>query len=411
MRCINRKYGGFFMEEVCKKIGYSGATLLRIMKAKDYRLTISFIFLCTDALITMELRMFLNYLRHVHPHIQLPSVFSQLENVNWDKLEDKHKYIEDLLESIKHFNEEFVKFVQVLSQRSENFYLLNTFLWTEVSALIQLLHSIQVGDFDSRITACKRMTPLFFSMDAVNYKRWASLDIAIKASLYPKDLLDLFTQEGVWRSALSTNHGAWKVYDQAHEESYNKPMKSAISQNQQSPEILENIGNWLPIRGKLVSEFQQFIFPKTKWADTEYLRSESQKEMQRYNQKFQKTLEFFEEHFLLSIEDILDSEFCQGLHSINGDELIGKKEDLLEAHIKGKEQYEAFVKERLINRVIQMEEPIKKAAVPIFSYCDTSTKKVNKTKKKTEKEELQKQNKIINILRDRPLLEVNSIQV
>ena len=119
---------------------------------------------------------------------------------------------------MKQFSTEFKKFIQILSQRSENFYSINTFLWSDASSLIQLLHSIQTGDFESRVTACKRMTPLFFSMDAVNYKKWSSLDIAIKASLYPKDLLNLYSQEGVWRTALSQNVGGWRPYDQAHEE-------------------------------------------------------------------------------------------------------------------------------------------------------------------------------------------------
>ena len=159
------------LEETCKKIGHSGATLIRILKAKDYRMCLSFILLCTDALVTLEIRMFVQYWMKIHPKEILPSPLSTLEHVEWEKIDDKQAYIGELVSSMKQFSTEFKKFIQILSQRSENFHFINTFLWSDASSLIQLLHSIQTGDFESRVTACKRMTPLFFSMDAVNYKK------------------------------------------------------------------------------------------------------------------------------------------------------------------------------------------------------------------------------------------------
>ena len=105
------------LEDVCKKIGNSGATLTRILKAKDYRMSLSFILLCTDALVTLEIRMFLQYWRKTHPKEILPSPLSTLEHVEWEKIDDKQAYISDLVSSMKQFSTEFNKFIDILSQR------------------------------------------------------------------------------------------------------------------------------------------------------------------------------------------------------------------------------------------------------------------------------------------------------
>ena len=69
-------------------------------------------------------------------------------------------------------SDEFFKFLNLLGEKSENWKLINSFVWEEVNAIYQLLHSFQSGDHESRNTAIKRLIPLFFSMDSTYYKRW-----------------------------------------------------------------------------------------------------------------------------------------------------------------------------------------------------------------------------------------------
>ena len=218
----------------------------------------------------------------------------------------------------------------------------------------------------------------------------------------------------MWRTAFSKNVGGWKAYDQAHEEAYNHPMKSAISRNQQNEEILENIGHWLPKRASLVREFQKFVFPHTQWVDSEYERKESEQVIQMYNKKFEIAVEFFQEHFKMSLDDLLNPEYKDILHATNGKELVGNKELLLECHNSGFKQYGEFVEERLIRRDVAIDATIKKASIPVFPYCDASPKKTRKPTHKNEKKELQRQVQLISVLRDRPAFdtsEVNQYQV
>lgn len=63
------------------------------------------------------------------------------------------------------------------------------------------------------------------SFDSTFYKRWSILDIGIKSSHYPKDLQEVFANEGMWRTNLTTNQGAFVALDEAHEMAYNKVLK------------------------------------------------------------------------------------------------------------------------------------------------------------------------------------------
>lgn len=215
MKALCKKYGGFFLQDTLKKVGYSGATLARILKASDYNLCLNSIILIADVITTLQLRMFLSYCKF--EEIELPQELEQLSQSKWSDIADKKKFLEDTVNSLKPLASHFETFISLQSEKDENWNLLNTFLWTDVSAMLQLLRSIQTGNFEERLIAMKRMIPLFYAMDNTHYKRWAPIDLALKASTYPKDLIKTYSEEGVWRSAASDRIGGWMPSDQIHE--------------------------------------------------------------------------------------------------------------------------------------------------------------------------------------------------
>ena len=83
-----------------------------------------------------------------------------------------------------------------LNQKSDNMAFLSQFVWEDMSGLMILLDSIQTGNFSDRNIAMKMITPLFFSMDRVNYKRWSCQDLLMKKCKYPADLIKLYENEG-----------------------------------------------------------------------------------------------------------------------------------------------------------------------------------------------------------------------
>ena len=59
----------------------------------------------------------------------------------------------------------FFGFVDLLGARSENWVMLNSLVWTEANALLQLLYSIQNGSHETRNLALRRMIGNFFAFD------------------------------------------------------------------------------------------------------------------------------------------------------------------------------------------------------------------------------------------------------
>ena len=48
--------------------------------------------------------------------------------------------------------------------------------------------------------------------------RWSVLDLGVRSSMFPKDLISLFENEGVWRECLSKRQGGYLPIDQIHEQ-------------------------------------------------------------------------------------------------------------------------------------------------------------------------------------------------
>ena len=83
---------------------------------------------------------------------------------------------------LQSFSSEFFAFIDKVGKKSEIQKLLNDFVWQDCSALLQLILSIQTGDVGSRNLSMKRIIPMFFAFDRINYKRWSVIDLAIKSS-------------------------------------------------------------------------------------------------------------------------------------------------------------------------------------------------------------------------------------
>ena len=106
-------------------------------------------------------------------------ITQKLFGLDWNKSEDKitlckrlvnfmnmnfHFFfkVQQGVQVIKEHSGEFFEYVNLLTKRSEKWRLLNTFVWTECSSLLQLLQSIQSGNHTDRTTSLKQIIPSFF---------------------------------------------------------------------------------------------------------------------------------------------------------------------------------------------------------------------------------------------------------
>ena len=127
------------MEFCAKKLGIQGAKLTRLLHAKNYREALDFIFLCFDTLIILEMKLFLEYLNNENKSQELEVCISKIRNLDWDDKDKRKAVLEEAISSVKNFSADFFNFTKLLSERSENFKLINSFIWEDCASLLQLL--------------------------------------------------------------------------------------------------------------------------------------------------------------------------------------------------------------------------------------------------------------------------------
>lgn len=172
LSCLSRKYGGFFLQSTAENIGIKGATLIKLMKIKDYRLALHFDIQVMEAIILLEIRMFGEYVASSRNSSEVFNSFKKKVNeLDWTDIGKSPEKKTEIISEVKKFSNEFFNFIDMLSEESVNFRLLNSYAWEDCSALVHLLGSIQSGNHSEKILAMKRIIPLFFSFDRVHYKK------------------------------------------------------------------------------------------------------------------------------------------------------------------------------------------------------------------------------------------------
>ena len=232
---------------------------------------------------------------------------------------------------------------------------------------------------------------MFFAFDRINYKRWSVIDLAIKSSVYPNDVRDLFAKEGVWRGNMTENLGSFMSLDMLHETSFNAHLKSAIHAFRQSSEILENLSQWLVFRRRFVNEWKRFFHPGVKWINRNDENYENKQEIIRYNNNMKILQDIFAEKIVLTYDQLEDENFKEELSSFTAQKL--SKNDILDTYNIGKKEYEKFAEERIIKRTVGLFDPIKKKNLEVFQMADEKKKK--KVKPKSEGHELKSQSKVV----------------
>ena len=392
VRTIYKRHGGFFLQSMARKCGYSGATLTRIMKCQDYRVSVGFLYLAYEAVLTVLTHSFEEYCQQACP--ELPTLGQCAD-------------LEEVLQKIEPYAERFQEFCGLLCDKSEIFKMLVQFCFEDFAPFLQMTQAIQTGDHQLRSESIVRMLPSFFSMDSIHYKRWATLDVAIRNSLFPKDLLKTFQETGCWRTNICQRKGSHVPSDQYHETKCNLDMKSNLNRNRMSSEIFANIGFWLPQRAKFIKEFKAFVFPYKQWnTRNDPERHAGKPEMNRYQEKLVKCIEFLNENTELSIDNLQDDTFKQTLHAICGGEMLvgkGAAARLLSSRKLGNDELQRFVHERIISGTKAVGDHIPKMNIEVFSFIDHKKKKSQKRKAPKEKLELKQTNQILRILPMRPI--------
>ena len=117
--------------------------MIRLLKCKDYRMSLNFILTLMDSLIVNQIKAFCDTMERDDCSQEIRQGIDKLKTLDWDVKENRKNLLEECVNELRNFDSEFFDFV-------ENQKFLNDFVWQDCSALLQLILAIQTGDNESR---------------------------------------------------------------------------------------------------------------------------------------------------------------------------------------------------------------------------------------------------------------------
>ena len=156
-----------------------------------------------------------------------------------------------------------------------------------------------------------------------------------------------------------------------------------------------------------MNKFQEFFFSASKWLNKEKELKENLAQSKRHSDRLEVLGEVIKEKLNMSFETLNEQDYKESLVSFSGQTIVGKQ--ILKSRELGESELEKFVDERLVRRTVGFKDRLKKLNIEVFPFGDEKSKA--KKKPTFEKSELKMQNKVLNILQDRPLFEVKDIQM
>ncbi|KAK3737220.1 hypothetical protein QZH41_001820 [Actinostola sp. cb2023] len=238
------------------------------------------------------------------------------------------------------------------------------FIILQLELLVMLfVRSIREANVLLYIDALTKIVPWFFSLDHPNYARWIPVHLRDMVAL-DRTHPHVFNEfnKGNFTVKKSSNRFSAIAIDHAHEQS-----NACVKGDGGAVGLTENpaaLRRWMvsgPEMARVISEFEATTEKKK---TTDFRHHEEAKHMQV---AFHRNVK--------SLTDVIE-EMGNPFGDNSGDLLVLDSRDIANAAIVnnvrqietlGKQQYENFVTERLVNRTKPITEPIKRNKLPLFS--------------------------------------------
>ena len=235
-------------------------------------------------------------------------------------------------------------------------------LQLELSVLV-FVRAIREADFKLYVDALTKIVPLFFALDHPNYARWIPVhlrDMVALKNVQPKVYSEFLKGKFVLKKT-ARKFSAIAI-DQGHEQN-----NGAVKDDGGAVGLTENpaaLRRWMvsgPEMARVIGEFEAST-EKSKKLDSRH--HEESKHVQKA--------------FARDVESLANTieEMGNPFTEDSGDLLALDSRDIADPAVTdtvrriekiGEEQYETFVKERLVNQTKPISDPIKKNNLPLFS--------------------------------------------
>ena len=208
----------------------------------------------------------------------------------------------------------------------------------------------------------KELVPYFFALDHPNYARWMSVHIHDLQSL-PESVLQEFSN-GNWVISKTKKRASSIAFDQAHEQN-NRSIKAAGGlKGLTGPENEKALNRWKVIAPDLTRikiEFENQVCPDLEEDEEQFHHQEGLSAQTRFQTQVQSLvtvielkgnpyLDNFPELVTLDTRKVLDSSVSEALRNLKS---------------IGDEGYNKFRKNVLIDRIMNIDDPIKRNNLPL----------------------------------------------
>ena len=225
------------------------------------------------------------------------------------------------------------------------------------------VRAIRKADFQLYVDALTKIVPWFFALDHTHYARWIPVhlrDMVTLKEVHPTVFAEFM--KGNFAVKKTANRFSAIAIDQAHE-----PNNSSVKDDCGAVGLTENpaaLRRWMvsgPEMARVIGEFETSI-EKRKHLDLRHHEEAKhvQKSFVRDVKNLTNTIEEMGNPFTENSSDllVLDS---RDLADPSVVDTVRRIEEI------GQEQYDTYVKERLISQIKSIFDPIKKNNLPLFS--------------------------------------------
>ena len=244
--------------------------------------------------------------------------------------------------------------------------------------LLLFIKSLRTGNFDLYISMLHKMLPWFFATNHPNYARWLSVHLRDMCALEETvpEVAAAF-KKGLFTVSKTRRSFSAIPIDQAHEQN-----NAVVKGEGGAVGLTENpnaLRRWMlsgPEVARLNNEFQYAMSSYSNIASSlPHHETEKGYQVSFFNdvKALESTLNEMGNPFLEDSQDlfVIDTKVVADKCTV---EIMKKSESL------GKEQFETFVKDRLVERKVPLDEPIKRNKLDFFT--PTTQKKLSRVSKR-----------------------------
>ena len=378
---IMKIYWDAGLKDLAKKTHFN-MNLSKLQTCGNFKKTHRFLMQSYEAIYMLQLKIFLSQrtsgttectLSNDEILSKVKNVLDTLIKVDFTEMTSFISAQKQLEDSVFPFlRRELDAFCSAMSKQFKTFAFWNKFLNEDMFAYIEFFISLRSRNWVGRLSAVKKMCSLFHAFDRYNYSRWLSVHLSHIFGL-PDYVLKHF-ENGAFASSISGVSFSCVGFDEWHEMSINKHVKSVIVRN--TPTDISSTVHTLEYVAEMINNYDMQVAHKYQREKTVVHRDLSPAVIIADHDNI---CAYFEK---MNESEIFSSQNEHLFHAFTGQDVsAGVEKDMTEYGETGKNSFEAYVESRILKKTSVKHAVIRKHRLKTFSIKKNLRRRVSNLEK------------------------------